>query len=59
MDTNQNVIELDIEKLKTKKTIYCYTMYGNMCSSNHSKSLISLNTLCIKHGIDYNWGLIR
>jgi hypothetical protein len=44
-------VDIDIEKLKTRKLFLATPMYGGACAGVYTKSTNDLSTVCAKHGI--------
>ena len=44
-------VQIPIEELRKRKLMICTPMYGGMCNGPYTKSLIELNTVCAKYGI--------
>lgn len=60
MSQEENKIELDIELLRNKRSLYIATpMYGGQCTSFYSQSLMSLSNICRKHGIEMKWASLN
>ena len=45
-------VQIPIEELRKRKLFIATPMYGGMCNGPYTKSLIELNSLCIKHGVE-------
>lgn len=57
--------EINLEKLRNSKLFVAVPMYGGMCHGHFAQSLVNLNTICSKYGLDmlffslYNESLIQ
>lgn len=48
----ENTIQLDIDKLRSRKIFLATPMYGASCSGFYTKSLLDFSSLCIRYGIE-------
>ena len=48
-------VQIPVEELRKRKLFVATPMYGGMCNGPYTKSLLDLNTICMKYGIQVQY----